>query len=96
MGGFPRWHVAGLAYIFALNGFRWLASRSESLDSLDALDSVNSPIGQAMVMESELLGSKTLQTPDYCRRRGINPQLPLAFDCYILTSGPGQCQFSSF
>jgi hypothetical protein len=65
----PDGTLAELAYILTPDGLRWLASRRERVSSLDALDQVNSPIREAMVMEPEQLRWKTVQVADYCCSR---------------------------
>jgi hypothetical protein len=55
--------LAEFACIFTPCGFRWLTSRQERADSLDALVEVNSPIREAMVMKLEQRTSKALRSP---------------------------------
>jgi hypothetical protein len=85
-----------LADIVTPNGFRWLASRRECADSLNALNEVNSSIREAIVMELEQLRFKTVQIADCNRSREINPQLSLVLDCYFQMSDPREEQFSPF
>jgi hypothetical protein len=87
---------AEFAHVFTPDGFRWVASRRERVNSFDALDEMNSPIRQGMVMELKHPRLKTVIVADYCRRRDIHPQLPLVFDCYLETSGPEQLPLPSF
>jgi hypothetical protein len=88
--------LAKLASIFRLDGFRWLANRREHVDSLDAFDEVNSRIREAMVIELKRIKSKTVQVADHCCKRDINPHLPLVFDLYLQSCGPGQYRLPSF
>jgi hypothetical protein len=53
------------------------------MDSLGALDELNSPIREAIIMEPEQVGSKTVHMADYCCKRDINPQSPLVFNSYL-------------
>jgi hypothetical protein len=88
--------LAEFAHVFTPDGFRWVASRRERVNSFDALDEVNSPIRQGIVMELKQPRLKTVTVADYCGRRDIHPQLPLVYDCYLETSGPAQLPLPSF
>jgi hypothetical protein len=83
-------------YIFYARWIQMAGKRTRAVDLLGALDEVNSSIRETMVMELEQFGSKTVPVADDCCGRDINPQLTLAFDCRLQTSGPGRYQLPSF